>query len=98
MVTEGAGPTAGRMANTRATSRRLHRIGVVELLHHSAIPATPRTPARYLLEGYGPLTDEAISTAEQVLLGKKTLPDCSDDDASHDQVESFRRTAWDAAL
>lgn len=69
---------------------RLEREEFVDLLHHVAIPAEPAFPGRYLLEGYGALSDKAIELAKRVLVGKADEPQRPQEDTMHETIESAR--------
>lgn len=67
---------------------------LTELLHRLAVPALPASPIRYLAEGYGALSDSAISRGRDVLAGRVELPARPEDDAMHARIEELRETAW----
>lgn len=78
-------PSKGPLADGDFTNAEL-----TEVLHHVAVPFLPQAGERYLVEGYGALSDDAISHAKDVLLGLEPLPDRADDDAMNASVESAR--------
>lgn len=63
---------------------------LVSVLHATARPAEPPTPARYLLEGYGATDAASHRTALAVLTGRAAMPARLDEDARHAEVEAVR--------
>lgn len=82
-------PARGPLADGDLTAAEL-----TSVLHHVAIPAEPPTPARYFVEGYGALNDEAMRRAVDVLRGALPEPERPSEDAAHDAVESLREAAF----
>ena len=78
-------PAKGPLADGDLTSAEL-----TDVLHRSAAPFEAPNPLRYLIEGYGAHSADTIAFAKDVLAGKATLPDRSDEDAMHQQVEEMR--------
>lgn len=78
-------PGRGPLADGRFTRDEL-----VRLLHHTAVPAEPGSPARYALEGYGATTPMSHARALAVLRGAAAEPQRPEEDAAHDQVEQLR--------
>lgn len=85
-------PARGPLADGDLTAAEL-----TSLLHHVAIPAEPPTPARYFVEGYGALNDEAVRHAADVLRGARPEPERPAEDAAHDAVETVREAAFSDA-
>lgn len=69
---------------------RLEASELTSLLHHVAVPKEPPSPVRYLVEGYGALTEEAVALGKQVLAGKAPEPERSEEDEVHSAVEQIR--------
>lgn len=63
---------------------------LTELLHHTAEPAEPEGPARYLVEGYGALSNETVALAKDVLTGRTAMPQRNQEDEWHQRVEAHR--------
>jgi hypothetical protein len=81
----GLRPARGPLADGDLTGAEL-----VDLLHHTARPAEPASPLRYLVEGYGAHDADTVALAERVLRGLEEIPERPDDDTMHDHVESSR--------
>lgn len=77
-------PDRGPLADGDLTGSEL-----VDLLHHVAVPAEPPSPARYFVEGYGALTDEAIERAKLVLRGVEEAPERPEEDSAHALAETL---------
>ena len=78
-------PAKGPLADGDLTAAEL-----TDVLHRSAAPFEAPNPLRYLIEGYGAHSADTIAFAKEVLAGKATLPDRSDEDAMHERVEEMR--------
>jgi hypothetical protein len=86
----GFGPPArGPLSDGSFTVAELERV-----LHHTAIPAEPATPARYAYEGFGAVTDASIATALGVLDGTVAEPARPDEDVVHAAVEQARSASF----
>lgn len=83
------GPPAGPLADGDLTSAEL-----VDLLHHTAIPAEPPTPMRYLVEGYGAHNSDSVEHARRVLDGRAEPTARPEEDAAHEAVESGRAVVF----
>lgn len=86
-------PSRGPLADGDLTATEL-----TSLLHHVAIPAEPPTPARYMVEGYGALGDEAIARAMDVLRGAEPEPVRAAEDSAHELVETGREALFTDAV
>ena len=84
-------PARGPLADGLFTAGELER-----LLHVTAVPAEPASPARYLVEGYGATTDAAMARARAILGGTAVEVARPDDDRLHKQVEALRAQHFDA--
>jgi hypothetical protein len=82
-------PARGPLADGRFTRGEL-----VDLLHHTATPAEPASPVRYLAEGYGAVDRSSIALATKVLQGTAREPARSEEDAAAAQVKEARRQAF----
>ncbi len=92
-----AGPNAvdiqrGPLKDGRFTAQEL-----ADLLHRVAVPNQPPSPLRYLIEGYGALSGDAIRSAEKILAGTATAPERGLEDQTHSAVEQARKAAFPAA-
>lgn len=72
---------------------RLEAAELTGLLHHLAVPYEPPSPIRYLIEGYGGLSDETVGLGKRVLAGEVPEPRREQEDAVHAVVEQAR-SAW----
>lgn len=88
--TGSARPAAGPLADGAFTQDELAAV-----LHAVAAPKLV-SPGRYFAEGYGALTGDAISTAQQVLRGELPLVARPDDDRAHAASEQTRGAAFAA--
>jgi hypothetical protein len=90
--TLGARPTSGPLADGTFTSDELK-----QLLLHTATPALPASPARYLAEGYGAVTPKSLSFARAVLAGRATAPVRTPDDQAANVVAELRQATFSGA-
>ena len=81
-------PKSGPLADGDLTSEELTNI-----LHHVATPAEEPGPTRYLMEGYGALSNKTTALAKKVLLGVAPLPERPEEDQMHEVVEGLRPVA-----
>ena len=77
-------PAQGPLSDGVFTNDELTR-----LLHHIATPAE-EGPHRYLIEGYGALSDETTELGKKILAGEAEEPARDEEDALHTAVESAR--------
>lgn len=78
-------PRSGPLADGDLTGSELS-----DLMHAVAIPSLPPSALRYLYEGFGALDDDAVAHAKRILEGGTKMPDRSEDQATHEQVEALR--------
>jgi hypothetical protein len=71
---------------------KLTREELIDVMHHSATPAEPPSPARYLVEGYGAFQQGAVDLAKKILAGQTAEPERPEEDQMHEAVESARET------
>ena len=62
---------------------------LTRLLHHIATPAEDG-PHRYLIEGYGALSNETTKLGKEILAGRAEEPARDQEDTMHEAVESAR--------
>lgn len=62
----------------------------MDLLHHLAVPCEP-SPIRYLIEGFGRLSDERVGLGKRVLAGEVPEPKGEQEDVVHSVVEQAVR-------
>ena len=87
----GTAPPRGPLADGSLTLPEL-----TDLLHHTAAPYEQPSAERYLIEGYGAVTDATVALATKVLTGEVAEPLRPDEDAMQDKVTSARRANFDA--
>lgn len=87
------GRAAPRLARGPLADGSLTGPELVDVLLHVARPATPATPARYFLEGYGALGPAPYSLARRVLAGSAALPVRADEDTAYTLVHRARAVA-----
>lgn len=83
-------PRKGPLADGDLTAEEL-----TDVLHHIAQPAEPASPGRYLVEGFGALNaDGVLALGRSILAGRTEMPDRSQEQTMHEQVEAARRAAF----
>jgi hypothetical protein len=82
----GAAPPRGPLADGDLTVAELE-----DVLRHTAAPYEMPTPLRYMIEGYGAVTDATVALAEKVLSGEAAAPLRADEDRMHDAVTQARQ-------
>ncbi|HEX2240754.1 MAG TPA: S8/S53 family peptidase [Actinomycetota bacterium] len=86
----GQVPASGPLADGDLTNQEL-----IDVLHHTAAPAETASPIRYLVEGYGALSEDTVDLAKAVLAGEQEPPDREQEDVMHGLVESLRTVLFD---
>ncbi|HYI46256.1 MAG TPA: S8/S53 family peptidase [Actinomycetota bacterium] len=82
----GKVPPRGPLADGELTNEEL-----IDLLHHTAAPAEPASPFRYLVEGYGAHDAATTRIAAGVLSGSAVAPARPEEDQMNEWVEDSRR-------
>ena len=78
-------PRSGPLADGQFTADELEA-----LLHATAVPAEPDTPARYDIEGFGAITDASMKTAAAVLRGGTPPGPRPNEAEAHARAEAAR--------
>ena len=82
----GKVPARGPLSDGELTNEEL-----IDLLHHTAAPAEPPSPFRYLVEGYGAHDATTMDLAARVLSGSDVAPARPEEDQMNERVEDARR-------